>query len=70
VNLVLLALASRYRYLEIRGDAEIAADDDYSFADRIGAKYSANLRDHDRPGETRIVVTVKPSRVNAVTMRC
>ena len=37
-NLFLLDLAAPYRYLEIRGDAEITADDDYSFADRVGAK--------------------------------
>jgi hypothetical protein len=39
--------ASAWRYLEIRGDAEILADDDYSFADRLGAKYHANLRARD-----------------------
>jgi PPOX class probable F420-dependent enzyme len=68
-NLFLLDLASPYRYLEIRGDAEISADDDYSFADRVGAKYNANLRDHDQPGQTRVVVTIRPVRVNAVNMR-
>ena len=34
-NLFLLDLTVPYRYLEIRGDAEISADDDYSFADRM-----------------------------------
>ena len=33
-NLFLLDLAVPYRYLEIRGDAEITPDDDYSFADK------------------------------------
>ena len=69
VSLFLLDLAVPYRYLEIRGDAEITPDDDYSFADRVGAKYRANLRDRDRPGERRVVVTVRPTRVNAVDMR-
>jgi PPOX class probable F420-dependent enzyme len=69
VNLFLLDLAVPYRYLEIRGDAEISPDDDYSFADRVGGKYNANLRAHDQPGQKRVVVTVKPSRVNAVDMR-
>jgi len=68
-NLFLLDLASPYRYLEIRGDAEISPDDDYSFADRVGAKYNANLRDHDQPGQKRVVVTIRPVRVNAVDMR-
>lgn len=57
-----------YRYLELRGDAELAPDPDYVFADKVGAKYNANLRDMDRPGETRVVVTVRPTKVNAVTM--
>jgi len=69
VSLLLLDLAVPYRYLEIRGDAEITPDDDYSFADRFGAKYQANLRDHDRPGDRRVIVTIKPTRVNAVDMR-
>jgi PPOX class probable F420-dependent enzyme len=69
VNLFLLDLAMPYRYLEIRGDAEISADDDYSFADRLGAKYRADLRVHDHPGLSRVKVTIRPVRVNAVNMR-
>jgi PPOX class probable F420-dependent enzyme len=52
-----------YRYLEIRGDAEITPDDDYEFADKLGAKYNADLRTRDQPGDTRVVVAVRPSRV-------
>ncbi len=69
VSIFLLDLAVPYRYLEIRGDAEVTPDEDYSFADRVGAKYGSDLREHDRPGETRVVVTVRPVRVNAVDMR-
>jgi PPOX class probable F420-dependent enzyme len=68
-NLFLLDLAIPYRYLEIRGDAEISADDDYSFADRLGAKYRANLRESDLPGQSRVKVIIRPVRVNAVDMR-
>jgi PPOX class probable F420-dependent enzyme len=68
-NLFLLDLAVPYRYLEIRGDAEISADDDYFFADRLGAKYDADLRDHDRPGQSRVKVIIRPVRVNAIDMR-
>jgi PPOX class probable F420-dependent enzyme len=68
-NLFLLDLAVPYRYLEIRGDAEISPDDDYSFADRLGAKYNANLRDRDRPGESRVKVVIRPVRINAIDMR-
>jgi PPOX class probable F420-dependent enzyme len=53
-----------YKYVEIRGDAEITPDDDYEFADRIGAKYGgADLRTRDNPGDTRVVLTIKPARV-------
>jgi PPOX class probable F420-dependent enzyme len=56
------------RYLEIRGDAEIAEDPGYAFADRVGPKYGADLRAYDGPGQSRVVVTVRPVRVNAVDM--
>jgi PPOX class probable F420-dependent enzyme len=64
-TLLILDLANPYRYLEIRGDAEITADDDYNFADRLGAKYQADLRDRDQPGDSRVVVTIGPVRVRA-----
>jgi PPOX class probable F420-dependent enzyme len=67
-NLFLLDLAVPYRYLEIRGDAEITPDDGYSFADRVGAKYQSDLREHDEPGHTRVKVTIRPTRVNAINM--
>jgi PPOX class probable F420-dependent enzyme len=68
-TLFILDLANPYRYLELRGDAELWPDDDYKFADRVGAKYSSDLRDHDQPGENRVVVRLRPARVNAVNMR-
>jgi len=68
VNLFLVDLANPYRYLEIRGDAEVTPDDDYSFADQVDAKYGSNVRDHDLPGEARVRVTIRPVRVNAITM--
>ena len=52
-----------YRYVEIRGDAEITPDDDYEFADKVGAKYGADLRNMDQPGDKRVVVTIRPARV-------
>jgi PPOX class probable F420-dependent enzyme len=54
-----------YRYIELRGDAEITPDDDYSFADKVGAKYGADLRTRDQPGDTRVVVTIRPARIVA-----
>jgi PPOX class probable F420-dependent enzyme len=63
-SVLLLDLANPYRYVEIRGDAVLEPDDDYAFADRVGAKYGADLRDNDQPGDRRVVVTVRPARVH------
>ncbi len=68
-SLLILDLGMPYRYLELRGDAEITPDPDYVFADKVGAKYGADLRQHDLPGQTRYAVTIRPARVNAVDMR-
>jgi PPOX class probable F420-dependent enzyme len=54
---------SPYRYLEVRGDAEVTPDPDYEFADKVGAKYGADLRTRDQPGDLRVVVTIRPARV-------
>src|SRR5207248_548255 len=67
-SLLLLDLQNPYRYLEIRGRAELDPDDDYAFARKVGAKYDADLSAHDRPGETRVVVTIQPANVYAVDM--
>jgi PPOX class probable F420-dependent enzyme len=64
----LLDLQNPYRYLEIRGTAVIAPDEDRAFAERVGAKYRADLREHDAPGDRRVIVRIVPVRVNAVDM--
>ena len=64
-SLFILDLANPYRYLEIRGDAEVTPDDDYAFADQLGAKYDSDLRTRDQPGDTRVVVTIHPTRIVA-----
>ena len=53
----------------MHGNARIEPDDDYAFADKVGAKYGgADLREMDEPGETRVVVTIEPTRVYAVAI--
>ena len=55
------------RYLEIRGDATLEPDPDYEFTDRMGAKYGGPpIRDWDGPDGKRVVVTINPTRINAV----
>ncbi|HEY1664766.1 MAG TPA: PPOX class F420-dependent oxidoreductase [Trebonia sp.] len=66
VSFLILDPANPYKYVELRGDAEITPDDDYEFAAKVGAKYGgADLRDRDQPGDSRVVVTIKPTRVVA-----
>ncbi|MGH9108721.1 MAG: PPOX class F420-dependent oxidoreductase [Acidimicrobiales bacterium] len=67
-DLLVLDLSNPYRYLELRGEADLVPDDDGAFARRVGAKYGADLSEHDAPGDRRVVVTLRPSRVNAVDM--
>lgn len=57
--------ANPYKTLEIRGTVDIESDPDYAFADRVGKKYGANLRDMDKPGESRAMVTVNPEKVHS-----
>jgi PPOX class probable F420-dependent enzyme len=67
-SLLILDLENPYRYLEVRGTARIAPDDDYTFATKVGAKYNADLKIHDQPGETRVVVTIDPVKIHPVDM--
>lgn len=67
-SLLLLDLSNPYRYLEVRGNARIEPDENYAFADKVGAKYDADLRVHDAPGEKRVIVTIEPVNVYAVDM--
>ena len=67
-SLLLLDLENPYRYLEVRGHARVEADDDYGFAQKLGAKYKADLKVHDQPGESRVVVTIEPVNVYPVDM--
>ena len=57
--------ANPYRTLEVRARAEITPDTDYTFAKKLGAKYGGvDLSTRDRPGETRVVVSLQPIKVN------
>jgi PPOX class probable F420-dependent enzyme len=68
-SLFILDLANPFRYVDVRGTATFEADDDYAFARRVGAKYGgADLKEHDGPGDQRIVVTIEPTNVFAVDM--
>jgi PPOX class probable F420-dependent enzyme len=59
-TLFILDRRNPYRYLEVRGDATIEPDDNYAFADRVGAKYQANVREHDGSSDRRVKVEDPP----------
>jgi PPOX class probable F420-dependent enzyme len=67
-SLMLLDLENPYRYLVVRGNARIEPDDDYAFASKLGAKYSADIKAMDQPGDKRVVVTIEPTNIYPVDM--
>ena len=67
-SLLILDPGNSFRYLEVRGQAKVTTDEDYVFATKVGAKYGADLRQYDAPGEARLIVTIVPERVRAVDM--
>jgi PPOX class probable F420-dependent enzyme len=67
-TLFILDRANPLRTLEVRARAELSPDQDYAFANKLGRKYGADLRVMDRPGEQRILVTLRPVKVNAIDM--
>jgi len=66
--LFILDRQNPYRYLEVRGDVTIEPDDNYIFADRVGAKYQTNMSEHDGPSDRRVRVEIHPVRINPVDM--
>lgn len=56
--------ASPYRTIELRGTVEIEDDPDYTFADKVGAKYGSEMRQMDKPGESRAMVTLAVESVH------
>ena len=67
-SLMLLDLNNPYRYLVVRGNARVDSDDDYAFASKLGAKYSADVSAHDQPEHKRVAVTIEPTKIYPVDM--
>lgn len=65
VTLFILDPANPYRTLEIRARADISTDPEYTFAKKFGAKYGGvDFSTNDRPGESRVVVSLDPVKTN------
>jgi len=67
-SLTLIDFENPYRYLEVRGTVRLEPDDGYAFAERVGAKYGADLRTFDQPGDTRLVAVIDPVKIHAVAI--
>jgi PPOX class probable F420-dependent enzyme len=61
-SVVIVDPKNSYRYIELRGKAKLEPDPDYAFADKVGAKYGADLRQNDKPGDKRVVATILVDR--------
>jgi PPOX class probable F420-dependent enzyme len=51
-------------YAEIRGHISISSDLDYGFANRLGKKYSTDMRSFDGAGARRVVLMMVPAKIN------
>jgi len=63
-TLFLMDPASPYRTMEIRARAEIDSDTSDEAVARVQQKYGADVRENDRPGETRVAVKLHPVKTN------
>ena len=63
VSLLIPDPQNPYRYLAVRADATISDDTDGALVEKFNAKYNADVRDHDQPGERRVAVTLEPISV-------
>ncbi len=52
------------RTLEIRARAEFKPDPKYAFVGKFDKKYGADIRKMDPPGQSRVLVTLHPIKVN------
>lgn len=52
-----------FQTVEIRGTATIELDEADTLVGKLNAKYNANVRGYDQPGEERYIVTIEPEKV-------
>ena len=64
----LIDRANPLRTLEIRARAELQPDPDYSFASTFDKKYNSDTRKMDPPGQSRVIVTLHPVKVNPIDL--
>ena len=61
----ILDTTNPYRWLEVRARVQITPDPDYTFAKKFAQKYGGvDLSAKDGPGESRVMVSLQPLKVN------
>ncbi|WP_261570036.1 PPOX class F420-dependent oxidoreductase [Frankia gtarii] len=66
-SLFLLDIANVYRTVEVRGNAEVLLDEDYTWAAKIAesnGRTADDIRKLTPPGEQRYSIAVHPTKVN------
>jgi PPOX class probable F420-dependent enzyme len=59
----LLDPLNQWRFVEIRGRAEVSHDPDYEVLEAVCAKHGHTGSDFDPPGTTRVAITIHPTRI-------
>jgi PPOX class probable F420-dependent enzyme len=69
-TLLIVDPASPQRTLEVRALAEVTDDTDRAFAEKLVPKYGEFVRNiGDEPPHHRVVVTLRPSKINVTDLR-
>ncbi len=68
VSMLIIDWNDQMKYLEVRGTARLEDDPGMAFAQKVGAKYAADLAAYDAPGDERVVVTIEPENIYPVNM--
>lgn len=55
--------ANMFRTIEIRGTVKVTLDEGLVAANKIGAKYHADVTNFDQPGDQRYNVVIEPRKV-------
>jgi PPOX class probable F420-dependent enzyme len=63
-TLLLIDPVNPYRTMEIRARADVAPDTDHVAVTLVQEKYGADVREHDGPGQNRMIVRLTPVKIN------
>jgi PPOX class probable F420-dependent enzyme len=64
ITFFLLNPANPWNYVEVRGTATVEPDPIKALMHRIGEKHGIDVSGFDRPGDERVIVSIRPETVN------